>query len=471
MATLLATAAAPPADAQARRPSPAGERTDFVLTAAGDSIIMTGVAGEQDNPRFAAIVDLLKEGDAVFTNLEETYPSDNAYPAAMSTDTYMAASPTMIDELMGMGFNLFSTANNHTFDYGQQGVLDSIAALRERGATFAGTGRTLGEARGPGYLDSPGGRVAILATTSTFREDAAAGDPRPDLRGRPGLNPLHFNVSYRVDQATFDALKALQDRPGVAGSADRRGDSNGEWGGRLRPTADPATTITVGGRTYELSDEPGSFTSVNPEDLAAITRNIRDAEARAAYVVTSIHAHEGGAPIPPNPALGRMARPAAFVEEFARAAVDAGTDVFFANGPHILRGIEIYKGRPIFYGLGDFFLQNDLTRVLPTEFYNRYRMGPDALPSEAMTARNSYNQPELYQTAIARVAFENGVPREVRLTPVTLRLKEDGVTNFGVPQLADPEQGAIILARIQEMSRMYGTEITIRNGVGYISIP
>ncbi len=215
--------------------------------------------------------------------------------------------------------------------------------------------------------------------------------------GGRASNPLRFKAIYRVDQPTFDALKALQSHPGVAGDVGMRSDSGGEWGSRLPAPAGGSPTIVVGGRTYELSDKPGAFTELNPEDLRAITRNIADAKARSKYVFFYIHTHESGAPLPPIPALGRTSTPAPFIVEFAHKAIDAGVDVFFANGSHILRGIEIYKGKPILYGLGDFFLQNDLTRVLPTDFYNRYRLGPDALPSEAMTARNSYNDPELYE--------------------------------------------------------------------------
>ena len=45
---------------------------------------------------------------------------------------------------------------------------------------------------------------------------------------------------------------------------------------------------------------------------------------------------------------------------FAKAAIDAGADAFLGTGVHVLRGIEIYKGRPIFYGLGEFFRQMDV---------------------------------------------------------------------------------------------------------------
>jgi poly-gamma-glutamate capsule biosynthesis protein CapA/YwtB (metallophosphatase superfamily) len=449
-----------------------GPQEDFVLTAGGDAIIMTRLTGEQDNPRFRGLVDLIRQGDAAFVAVEQVFPSDKAYPAATSGDTYMGAPPYTLSELQNMGFNLFAAANNHTYDFGLQGVIDTIEVFKDHGAVYAGIGMTLGEARQAGYLDSRRGRVAVISTTSSFGEEAAAGDPRPDMRGRPGLNPLRFDPTYRVDKATFDALSALKDRPGVAGNAERRRDPTGEWGLRAdRPTGGPPT-VAVGGRTYELSETPGATHVMVEHDLKAITRNIAAAKARSNYVVTYIHSHEGGGrPAPQNPALGRMTHAAPFITDFAHAAIDAGTDAFFANGSHTVRGIEIYKGRPIFYGLGDLFLQNDLVAALPTEFYNRYELGPDTLPAEALSTRGSYNDPVQYETAVVRVGFRGGAPREVAVHPVQLRLKTPGAGIFGVPMLADAAAAARILGRIQTLSQAYGTTMTIRNGVGYIAIP
>jgi capsule synthesis protein PGA_cap len=42
------------------------------------------------------------------------------------------------------------------------------------------------------------------------------------------------------------------------------------------------------------------------------------------------------------------------LRKFARAVIDAGADAVVGHGPHVLRGIEFYKGRPIFYSLGNF---------------------------------------------------------------------------------------------------------------------
>src|SRR6187402_189145 len=70
--------------------------------------------------------------------------------------------------------------------------------------------------------------------------------------------------------------------------------------------------------------------------------------------------------------------PAQFLVTFARAMVDAGADVFAGHGPHVLRGVEIYKGKPILYSLGDFIFQNETLLRLPSENYETYELGADA---------------------------------------------------------------------------------------------
>ena len=52
-------------------------------------------------------------------------------------------------------------------------------------------------------------------------------------------------------------------------------------------------------------------------------------------------------------------RPPDFLIELAHKSIDSGADAFVGHGPHLLRGIEIYKGKPIFYDLGEFFREWD----------------------------------------------------------------------------------------------------------------
>lgn len=90
-------------------------------------------------------------------------------------------------------------------------MLDTIHVLKRGGAVYAGIGENLGEARAPAYLSTPHGRVALVACAATFQQDAPAGQARPDMRRRPGLNPLHHQTRYEVGAASLEALRKIKE--------------------------------------------------------------------------------------------------------------------------------------------------------------------------------------------------------------------------------------------------------------------
>lgn len=81
----------------------------------------------------------------------------------------------------------------------------------------------------------------------------------------------------------------------------------------------------------------------DPRSLAAMTRDIESVRRDASCVIVALH--KG---IVHTPAvLAPYERP------LARAAIDAGADVVVGHHAHIVRGIEIYRGKPVFHGLGN----------------------------------------------------------------------------------------------------------------------
>ena len=449
-----------------------GKRKDlgeFNLTLVGDNNIVTLATARQNNPKFMAAVTELRKGDAVFNNLETTFPGPNAYPGGAPRSENIFSDPSILKELQWMGFNLFATANNHSMDYGIQGLLDTIQTLKQGGAVYAGTGVDLGHARAAGYLSTPHGRVGLVACASTFPQDSPAGQARPDIRGRPGLNPLRYDVRYRVSPADFEALRKLNDNLKMMAAPGGTG-SNPALTFVFPPSGPSGNYGTY--VTFEQSDKPGVFTTPDRNDLAGLTHSIQDARYFADYVVASIHAHEGI----PGQAAGAVEIPAQFVEAYAHAAIDAGADVFVGSGPHVLRGIEIYKGKVIFYSLGNFITENWLVEPEPATMYDRFNLGLDELSSRAHNARSDYGRkdepswPLYWQSAIAHVVFRGGRPVEVKLTPITLGFGLR-TSDRGWPEVAEGTEATQILEHLQKLSEPYGTKIAISNGVGTITIP
>ena len=90
------------------------------------------------------------------------------------------------------------------------------------GLMHAGTGENLAEARAPGYLETPDGRVALISAASTFPDGSRAGHQRKDVRGRPGLSPIRFDRVYQITQEQMAALRSYREGMGrSAGAGDR----------------------------------------------------------------------------------------------------------------------------------------------------------------------------------------------------------------------------------------------------------
>src|SRR5437588_6428859 len=178
----------------------------FALT--GDSIIERRLS-VYDEPQYLRMLDHIRGADAAFTNFEMLIHNFEYPGAPMSGGTYMGASPWVLDELKWAGFRLFAAANNHSLDFGVDGLLSNIRHLEQAAVVYAGAGVNLARARAPGYLDTKKGRVALLACASTFSVLSPAGVQRPDMPGRPGLNPLRFKTTYTVEPSTFASIKSL----------------------------------------------------------------------------------------------------------------------------------------------------------------------------------------------------------------------------------------------------------------------
>ena len=202
---------------------------------------------------------------------------------------------------------------------------------------------------------------------------------------------------------------------------------------------------------------------MNDSDLREILKGIRQGKQNSDFLIATIHAHE-----PDN----WSEEPADFLPKLAHAAIDAGADVFIGHGPHRLRPIEIYQGKPIFYSLGNFFFQVAVQEPVPTDLYDALKGDPNALTENEIMAKLLkawFDAPVWYRSVIAVSRFEHGQIAEVRLYPVDLG-PTAGNVNQGIPRLATPTVAETILEELQRLSKPYGTTIAIEDGVGIIRL-
>lgn len=424
----------------------------FSIALTGDSII-TRRLSVYSEPSFLKMIELIRGADVAFTNLEMLLHDYEPYAMNESGGTYMRAEPAMAKELVWAGFDLVSRANNHTGDYGVEGMRLTTKHVAAAGLVQAGVGNSLPEAREPKFLETPKARVALISVASTFPDHSRAGRSRGDIPARPGLNPLRFTTNYVTTKEGFEKLRAALAESGLGGG---RGGGRGGDAGEM--------SLNVFGMRVTVGDAPGIHTSPNTQDLDEIAASVRSAARLADYTIVTIHAHEGH--------RDRLV-PAEFLVTFARAMVDAGADVFVGHGPHVLRGIEIYKGKPILYSLGDFIFQNDTLLRLPSENFEQYDLGAGASVADfndrryAGDTRGFPADPLIWEAVVAVPRFQGRKLIELSLHPISLGFKKP-VTQRGRPMLADAALGKKILDDLIRLSQPFGTKITIRNGVGYV---
>lgn len=191
------------------------------------------------------------------------------------------------------GIDVMSFAGNHCLDWGYEGLNDTLAHADAAGLALCGAGENLADARRPTIIERGGKRIAFLAYSSILPEGYMA------ERERPGCAPMRAHTLYEQIE---------HDQPGT-----------------------PARTISYAHRS----------------DLEAMVTDIKAAREQADLVFVSMHwgIHMVEAVL------------ADYQREVARAAIDAGAAAIIGHHPHILKGVEFYRGAPIFYSLGNFAIE------------------------------------------------------------------------------------------------------------------
>jgi poly-gamma-glutamate capsule biosynthesis protein CapA/YwtB (metallophosphatase superfamily) len=436
------------------------ESSDISVALTGDALVSRRLTPYRE-PRYLSMVERLRNADVSITNCETLFHRHEGAPTwdAGPGGTYVATDPRIIEDLKWMGFDIVAAANNHALDFGEAGLLANMRNLEAHGLPYAGMGRSLTEAVAPTYLDTPKGRVALLSVTCSL---PAAGHRPGDSRGRekprPGVNVLRHEVVYTVPRSEFGALLSMTSGLGLnyrpMGSGEPRTDG----------TAEETTFL---GKKFVAGDGYSVATCANQHELELNLRWVRDARRMADWVIVSVHNHERGA---------TADEPADFVKTFARACIDAGADIFHGHGPHQDRGIEVYKGKPIVYALGDFILQNDVFETQPWDLFERYGLDSKATPADLYDYRSGNEtrgqvvQPIRWQSAVVVADFAGGRLRQLRLLPLDLGFSTHRRSQRGRPVLAEGEVAEEIISRFRQLSEPFGTCVEMDDGQGVVRV-
>jgi poly-gamma-glutamate synthesis protein (capsule biosynthesis protein) len=335
--------------------------------------------------------------------------------------------------------------------------LATIKNLKERNMIFSGTGKNLQDASRPCWLETGKARVALISVCSTFDTSAIAGGQSGDVAGRPGLNPLRHSVIYHVDKQHYDMIMELEELTKINALKNhsiKNGYSNPFKEG----------TMPFGSSTFVLDDSNWIESKPDEADMNRIKGEIQEARKQADIVLVSIHAHEMSGD---DTKVADM-----FLETFSRECIDAGANAVIGHGPHELRGIEIYKGGVIFYSLGNFIFETETVEIQPYDAYVNKNMPIDTKVGSYMDQRSKNGTvgygvlPEIWNSVMAAWTMENGKITQIQLYPIDLGMHLTR-SQKGVPRMNRDEK---ILEYLNNLSKPYGTNIRIENGVGFIDL-
>ena len=432
----------------------AREKT-FTVALTGDSIITRPLSVHQE-PEFLNMIEIIRRADVALTNVEILFHDYESH--RIPPEKGLRAAPALAKELAWAGFDLGSLANNHSGDFGVTGMRLTRRYLAEAGLVGAGTGETLAQAREAKFFESSGARVALIAVASSFPDHSRAGKTRGDMPARPGLNPLRFSTTYVVPRERLEMLRQTLHELGFNPPA---------GGDELRFPAVLGKPWQDSPNRFVVGNQADVLTEPDPGDLAEIAAVVRNAHRLADYTIVSIHAHEARRVGQALVKDGSLFVPAQFLVTFARAMIDAGADVFVGHGPHVLRGIEIYRGKPIFYSLGNFIFQTDTVLRLAPELYEARGLGPDAHVADYNDTGGPSSTGEKSESVIAVPHWKGGKLTAVYLHPISLGSGKSRLVR-GRPMLADADLGKKIIGDLQRLSRPFGTKIEYRDGKGVI---
>lgn len=188
-------------------------------------------------------------------------------------------------------FDAVTLAGNHIYDAKDVGVEDTLCWLRENNLPYVGGGMQIDEARRPLVLEKNGTRIGFL------------------------------NYNCVGPKRMF----ATKTQPGCAGL-------------EILAHYDMGEVANPGGMPIHISTWP------KWDDYCAMRRDIE--ALRAQCDVLCVYFHKG--------IVHKPVALADYERIVSQAAIEAGADVVFSSHSHILHGVEVYKGKTIYHGLGNF---------------------------------------------------------------------------------------------------------------------
>ncbi len=251
----------------------------FSVVAAGDIMLTRGTDKYLKNfgvdYPFLKIREEIIKHDIAFANLESPVSHRGSIYSPFKKGIYFKADPEVLGGLKFAGFDVFSIANNHVFDWGIDAVSDTMELLGNNGFRYSGVGETREEALKPAVFYMNGTSVAFISINDIY--------------------PFVINQSGKTMWTlTFK---------------------------RSEPEIDPDIDLE---------------------------KEIKELKRKYDIVIASVHSGIEYISEPESNKVTKM-----------KQLIDYGVDVVLGGHPHVIQGIEVYKGGIIAYSLGNFIFDQD----------------------------------------------------------------------------------------------------------------
>jgi poly-gamma-glutamate synthesis protein (capsule biosynthesis protein) len=324
------------------------------------------------------------------------------------------------------------------------------------GIQIAGSGLDLNDARRPVFKELPQGQVSFIAACPGID---LCGDPASNggfNPAKPGVNPIGLKVWNVVTKEQFDQLWAIR-----ASMLARRGEPDVALPSADAPPEAPGR-LTFLNQRYMIGEKPGNIHyEIEPADEQAITLSIRNAKEMSDFAIFHMHVHENRYTFQQ---YSMDHYPVDFMQPFLHKLIDNGLDMYVGSGNHSMQGIEIYKGRPIFYNLGNLGVDVGKSSNSPVT--------PDGMTSMEKGERiwsNVMGEPTK-SAFIAKLNYKAAQLVEIQIFPVELNIGSGVWSREHIPATPTLLRAREILEDIQRYSAPFGTKIVIQNGIGIIKV-
>lgn len=383
-----------------RYPSPDRRRSqEVILGLVGDIFLLQPFTDPQEDATLRA-VDFLADCDLAIGNLENGLSTVGSPElGGMRYGPSLRGAPELVSELGSYHVQAVSLANNHTGNFGPEALLETTAVLDRAGIAHAGAGADDAAALRAARVRAGPLTVGLISAYSFIDAIEADDIARPD---RPGIAGCRAHDVVLASETGLD-VQAW------------RSDTTPAW--LVPPRPNPSRTVVAAAR----------------REVDALAAAVMEARDDVDFLIVSFHIHWG---------RHNRADLPFHQQALARAMVDAGADMVVAHGPHVLRGVEVYRDRPIAYSLANFLLR--------------------PVPAEDRAGRLVRGDP--YRESVILRARLDGGSTTLELIPILIGLD-------GRPGLVPGGTATELLERVAGLTANLSTDMQIQDGVGRITIP